>query len=50
MLRIHQRCQVLDEQFDDNGETNLRLHLSPKDCGWLKKQNIALEPMQKGRQ
>ena len=42
---IHQRCQVLEEQFDEKGETNLRLNLSPKELGWLKKQNIYLEPL-----
>ncbi len=47
---IHQRCQVLEERFDDNGETNLRLHLSPKELGWLKKQNVALEPTSKVNQ
>lgn len=41
---IHQRCQVIKEQFDDKGETNLLLHLSPKDLGWLQKQKADIKP------
>lgn len=42
---IHQRFQVIEEQFDDKGETDLLLHLSPKDLGWLQKQNANIEPV-----
>lgn len=36
--QIHARCQVIEENFDQSGNTHLKLHLSPKDRGWLEKQ------------
>ena len=35
---IHSKFQVLEESFDESGKTNLKLHLSPRELGWLKKQ------------
>ncbi len=38
--QIHTRCQVVKESFDDDGSTNLELHLAPRTLGWLKKQCV----------
>ena len=35
---IHSKFQVLEESFDEDGKTKLKLHLSPRELGWLKKQ------------
>ena len=35
---IHSRFQVLEESFDENGNTELKLHLSPRELGWLQQK------------
>jgi GTP-binding protein HflX len=35
---IHSRFQVLDESFDEHGSSKLKLHLSPRELGWLEQK------------
>ncbi len=36
--KIHTRCQVIKQSFDENGAATLELHLAPATLGWLEKQ------------
>ena len=37
--QLYQRCDILDESYQENGEILLRLRMSPRDRGWLQSNN-----------
>lgn len=40
---IHQRYQIISEQFDELGNVSLDLYLSPKEKGWLENEQIEIK-------